>query len=124
LVELLKQPQHHPMPVEEQVVAIFLGTQGHLDSVPAGDVARFETEFIDHLRGSHEGVLKEIRESKAMSDDISDKLEDTVNQFKKGFSTSDGSSVVPDEHVEAMDEEDIEKETVKVHKPPPPKKKS
>jgi F-type H+/Na+-transporting ATPase subunit alpha len=112
------------MPVEEQVVAIFLGTQGHLDSVPAADVNKFETEFLDHLRGSHDELLKEIRESKAMSDEISEKLEDAVNQFKKGFSTSDGTSVVRDEHVDAMDESDEQKESVKVRKPAPPKKKS
>ncbi len=124
LVEVLKQPQHQPMPVEEQVVAIFLGTKGHLDTVPVDDVRRFETEFLDHVRGSHEEILKDIRESKALSDETSDKLEKAINQFKKGFDTSDGSSVVPDEHVEAMDEEEVEKETVKVRKPPPPKKKS
>ena len=45
-----------------------------------------------------------------------------IEQFKKGFATTDGSSVVPDEHVDAMDEEDVEKESVKVRKPPPKKK--
>lgn len=50
LVELLKQPQSQPMPVEEQVVSIFLGTGGHLDSVPVEDVRRFETELLDHMR--------------------------------------------------------------------------
>jgi len=124
LVEVLKQPQHQPMPVEDQVVAIFLGTKGHLDSVPVDDVRRFETEFLDHVRGSHEEILKDIRESKGLSDETSEKLEDVINQFKRGFDTSDGSSVVPDEHVEAMEEEDVEKETVKVRKPPPKKKKS
>ena len=121
LVEVLKQPQHQPMPVEEQVVAIFLGTRGHLDSVPVDDVRRFETEFLDHLRGSHDEILKDIRESKALSDETADKLEDVINQFKKGFDTSDGSSAVPDEHVEAMDEGDVGKESVKVHKPAPKK---
>ena len=123
LVEVLKQPQHQPMPVEEQVVAIFLGTKGHLDSVPVADVRRFEIEFLDHVRGSHDEILKDIRETKALSDETSEKLEDAINQFKRGFDTSDGSSVVPDAHVEAMDEEEVEKETVKVRKPPPPKKK-
>jgi F-type H+/Na+-transporting ATPase subunit alpha len=122
LVELLKQPQHSPMPVEEQVVAIFLGTKGHLDSVPVEDVGRFEQEFLDHLRASHEEILKEIRESKQLSDEIADKLTEAINQFKKGFAASDGSSVVPDEHVDAMDEGDLEKESVQVHKPAPKKK--
>jgi F-type H+-transporting ATPase subunit alpha len=122
LVEVLKQPQHQPMPVEEQVVAIFLGTRGHLDSVPVEDVRRFETEFLDHVKGSHDEILTDIRESKALSDETSGKLEGVINQFKKGFDTSDGSAVVPDEHIDAMDEQELEKESVKVRKPSPQKK--
>ena len=122
LVELLKQPQSSPMPVEEQVVAIFLGTRGHLDSVPVEDVQKFEREFLEHVKGSQEGILKEIRESKKLSEELEEKLEKVVNDFKKGFDTTDGSSVVADEHVEAMSEEDVEKESVKVRKPAPKKK--
>src|SRR6202045_2312959 len=124
LVELLKQPQHQPMPVEEQVVSIFLGTKGHLDSVPVEDVRRFETEFLDHMRAAHDGILKEIREPKQLPEETEDKLTDVINQFKKGFATSDGSSAVPDEHVGAMAEEDVEKESVRVRKPAPPQKKN
>ena len=123
LVELLKQPQHSPLPVEEQVVAIFLGTKGHLDSVPVEDVSRFETELLDHIRASHKDILDDIRESKALSDETSDKLTDAINQFKKGFAATGGGSVVRDEHVEALDEEQLGKEAVKVRKPPPPRKK-
>jgi F-type H+-transporting ATPase subunit alpha len=122
LVELLKQPQQRPMPVEEQVVSIFLGTGGHLDSVPVEDVSRFETEFLDHVRASEQDILKEIRESGKLGDELSDKLGEVINQFKKGFAATGGGSVVPDEHVEAMDEEDLEKESVKVRKPAPKKK--
>jgi F-type H+-transporting ATPase subunit alpha len=122
LVELLKQPQYRPMPVEEQVVSIFLGTRGHLDTVPVEDVTRFETEFLDHLRASEEGILTEIRESGKLGDELSDKLEEAINHFKKGFAASDGSSVVPDEHVDALDEGDLGKESVKVRKPAPKKK--
>jgi F-type H+-transporting ATPase subunit alpha len=104
LVELLKQPQYHPLAVEEQVVSIFLGTGGYLDSVPVEDVGRFEAEFLDHVRASEEGILKEIRESKKLSDETSDKLVEVINQFKKGFAGTGGVSVVPDEHVEALDE--------------------
>jgi F-type H+-transporting ATPase subunit alpha len=122
LVELLKQPQHQPYAVEEEVVAIFLGTRGHLDSVPVDDVQRFEQEFLEHMRASHEDVLAEIRDSGKLSDEAEEKLEKIVEDFKKGFSASDGSSVVPDEHVDAMDEEDVEKESVKVRKQAPKKK--
>jgi F-type H+-transporting ATPase subunit alpha len=123
LVELLKQPQYHPLAVEEQVVSIFLGTGGYLDSVPVEDVGRFEAEFLDHVRASEEGILKEIRESKKLSDETSDKLVEVINQFKKGFAGTGGVSVVPDEHVEALDEGELGKEAVKVRKPAPPKKK-
>ncbi|EKF22880.1 ATP synthase F1, alpha subunit [Mycolicibacterium hassiacum DSM 44199] len=123
LVELLKQPQYAPMPVEEQVVSIFLGVEGHLDSVPVEDVQRFEAEFLDHVRASASEILADIRDSGKLSDETKDKLVEVINQFKRGFQASDGSSVVPDEHVEALDEEELGKESVKVHKPAPPKKK-
>jgi F-type H+-transporting ATPase subunit alpha len=122
LVELLKQPQNSPMPVDEQVVAIFLGTRGHLDSVPVEDVSRFELEFLEHMRASQKDILDDIRESQKLSDETADKLADAVNEFKKGFATTDGTSVVPDEHVDALSDEDVEKESVKVRKPAPKKK--
>ena len=122
LVELLKQPQYSPLAVEEQVVAIFLGTKGHLDSVPVADVGRFEAEFLEHIKAAHPGVLNDIRESQKLSDESQDELDKLVADFKKGFATSDGSSVVPDAHVAAMDEADVEKEAVQVRKPAPKKK--
>jgi F-type H+/Na+-transporting ATPase subunit alpha len=122
LVELLKQSQYSPMAVEDQVVAIFLGTKGHLDSVPVEDVQRFEAEFLEHVRASHEDILKEIRETKKFPEEAEKKLTSVVNDFKKGFSATDGSSVAVNEaDAEAMDEEDVEKESVKVRKPAPKK---
>ena len=122
LVELLKQPQYSPMSVEAQVVAIFLGTKGHLDSVPVADVSRFEAEFIEHLSGANSGILTEIRTSQKLSEDTEASLTEAVADFKRGFATSDGSSVIPDAHVAAMDEADVEKEAVHVRKPAPKKK--
>jgi F-type H+-transporting ATPase subunit alpha len=121
LVELLKQPQSSPMPVEEQVVAIFLGTRGHLDTVPVPDVSRFENEFLDHVRHNVKEVLDEIRESKKLSDDGENKLAGAVDEFKKGFSTSDGSSVVNEADADAMDADDEGHESVKVNRPAPKK---
>ena len=121
LVELLKQPQNQPMPVEEQVISIFLGTGGHLDSVPVEDINRFESEFLDHVRSSEEGILKEIRESREFGEELADKVTEAVNQFKKGFAATGGESVVPDEHVDALSEEELGKESVQVHKPAPKK---
>jgi F-type H+-transporting ATPase subunit alpha len=122
LVELLKQQQYSPMSVEDQVVAIFLGTRGHLDSVPVADVGRFESEFIEHLKAAHSGILTEIRDTQKLSDDNDVKLVEAVADFKRGFATTDGSSVVPNAHVAAMDEADVEKEAVQVRKPAPKKK--
>jgi F-type H+-transporting ATPase subunit alpha len=123
LVELLKQPQNQPVPVEEQVVAIFLGTGGHLDSVPVEDVRRFETEFLDHVRASEESILSEIRESQKLSEETENKLTKAIKEFKKGFAATGGGSVVRDEHVEALGEEKLAKEAVQVHKPAPPEQK-
>jgi F-type H+/Na+-transporting ATPase subunit alpha len=123
LVELLKQPQYQPSPVEEQVISIFLGTDGHLDSVPAEDVHRFETEFLDHIRGAKDGILSDIKKSQKLSEETEKKLVDAINEFKKGFAATGGGSVVRDEHVEALDEDQVAKEAVQVHKPAPPKQK-
>jgi F-type H+-transporting ATPase subunit alpha len=123
LVELLKQPQYSPLAVEEQVVAIFLGTKGHLDSVPVEDVQRFESEFLEHVKASHDDVYSGIRESKKLPEGAADTLTDIVNEFKKGFSATDGSSVAVDNEAEAeaLDPDDVEKESVKVRKPAPKK---
>jgi F-type H+-transporting ATPase subunit alpha len=123
LVELLKQRQYQPMPVEEQVVSIFLGTGGHLDSVPVEDVRRFETELLDHMRASEEKFLAGVRDSGKLSEEGENQLTEIIDNFKKGFAASDGGSVVPDEHVEALDEEDLEKESVQVKKEKPKDKK-
>ncbi|OMB90057.1 F0F1 ATP synthase subunit alpha [Mycobacterium colombiense] len=123
LVELLKQPQYQPMPVEEQVVSIFLGTGGHLDSVPVEDVRRFETELLDHMRASEEKFLSGVRDSGKLSEEGENQLTEIINKFKKGFAATGGGSVVPDEHVEALNEEDLEKESVQVKKEKPKDKK-
>ena len=121
LVELLKQPQYTPMPVEDQVVAIWLGTRGHLDSVPVADVSRFESEFIEHLKASKPAILADIRDTQKLSEETENQLVEVVADFKKGFATTDGSSVIPDEQIEAMDEADVDKESVQVRKPAPKK---
>jgi F-type H+-transporting ATPase subunit alpha len=92
LMELLKQGQGEPYPVEQEVAAIFLGTYGHLDSVPTEDVRRFESEFLEHLQRNGSEILSEIRDSGKLEEDNEKRLTDSVNEFKKSFETSDGSS--------------------------------
>jgi F-type H+/Na+-transporting ATPase subunit alpha len=86
LVELLKQPLNSPMPVEEQVVAIFAGTKGYLDDLPVADVRRFETELLEHCRSRHSSMLAALRtDPKA---DVPADLGDIVAAFKAQFVTS------------------------------------
>ncbi|MQA08107.1 MAG: F0F1 ATP synthase subunit alpha [Pseudonocardiaceae bacterium] len=120
LYELLKQPESSPIPVEEQVVSVFLGTQGHLDSVPIEDVRRFNSEFVDHVRRKHEGVFKEIRDTGQWTDELANRVTEALDEFKKGFTTSEGKPLVEAE-AEAMDAENVGQETVKVNKPAPKK---
>jgi F-type H+/Na+-transporting ATPase subunit alpha len=119
LVELLKQPQYSPYPVERQVVSIWAGSEGYLDDVPVEDVSRFEREFLDYLQRSRPGVLDAIRETGQLSDDTVAALKDAVEDFKRGFETSSGELLVRDEPVEAMDPSDVEQETIKQYQRPP-----
>jgi F-type H+-transporting ATPase subunit alpha len=87
------------------------------------DVKRFEAELLDHMRASEEPFLEGIRKSQKLGEDEEEKLTQIINHFKKGFAASGGASVVPDEHVEAMDEEELAKESVQVKKEKPKDKR-
>jgi len=91
--------------------------------VPVVDVKRFEAELLDHMRASEEAFLDGIRKTQKLGEEEEEKLTQIINHFKKGFAASDGASVVPDEHVQAMDEEELEKESVQVKKEKPKDKK-
>jgi F-type H+-transporting ATPase subunit alpha len=118
LVELLKQPQYRPFPVEEQVVSIWAGANGYLDDVPVDDISRFETDFLDYLRRSHAGILQTIRESLALTEDTVTALKDAVEEFRKGFETSSGELLSgEDEQSEPLENEGQETITRRVPKP-------
>lgn len=85
LVELLKQPQYQPMPVQEQVVSLYAGTRGYMDEVPLDAVRKFETELMEFMRNSKADVLKDIVEKKALDADIEGRLKAAIEEFKKGF---------------------------------------
>jgi F-type H+-transporting ATPase subunit alpha len=112
LVELLKQPQSAPFPMEEQVVSIWAGTSGELDDVPVEDIRRFEAEFLDYVKRTEGGVLDTIRETGKFEDDTAAKLKDLVTEFKKGFETTHHGLLVQEETVEAIDEGDVEQEKI------------
>jgi F-type H+-transporting ATPase subunit alpha len=96
LVELLKQPLNSPMPVEEQVVSIFVGTTGVLDDLPVDEVRRFESELLEWTRSRHAGLLSEIRDTGALPE--GDALERAVSDFKADFvaGLGDGSTGAAD----------------------------
>ncbi|MGB6228373.1 MAG: F0F1 ATP synthase subunit alpha [Pseudonocardiaceae bacterium] len=119
LTELLKQGQYTPMPVEEQLVSIFLGTRGHLDDVAVADVRRFESDFLAEVRRHHKGILDTIRETKQFSDDTEQQVVDAVREFKKQFTTADGSALGKEAEAESMDADEVERESVKVAKKAP-----
>ncbi len=74
LTELLKQPVYHPMPVEDEVVAIFAGVKGFLDKMPIADIKHFEAESLEVLKATHPEYLSDIKTKKLISDDLEEKL--------------------------------------------------
>jgi F-type H+-transporting ATPase subunit alpha len=113
LVELLKQPQFSPYPMEEQAVSIWTGTTGELDAVPTEDVTRFERELLDHLR-RNTGILDTIRETRAVSDETEATLKKAVAEFKRGFQTGEGKALAAPGHEssEALEESEVEQEKI------------
>ncbi len=85
MVELLKQDQYVPMPVEEQIILIFAGTQGFLDDVPVEAIRSFEESFLSFVRAKKEALKNEVREKKALDDDLKAKITEAVSEFKKTF---------------------------------------
>ena len=110
LMELLKQPQYSPFPVEEQTVSIWAGTTGKLDEVPVEDVLRFEAELLEHLRRNTK-VLTTIRETSKLESDTVAELEKEVAKFKKSFATKAGTPLASNSS-EVLEEEDVNQEKI------------
>jgi F-type H+-transporting ATPase subunit alpha len=85
LTELLKQPQYEPLPVEEQVVAIFSGVRGYLDKIAVGDVTRFATALLNSVRSEGAEILGAIRAEAAISDKTEERLKTFVDNFARTF---------------------------------------
>ena len=116
LVEILKQDQNSPVSVEDQIVSIYLAGEGHYDTVPVEDVRRFENELIENLHHTAADVYSQIDGGAALSDESKAALEVRTDEFKQGFVTSDGSSVVNEPAAEALAADDIDRETLTVTK--------
>ena len=91
LVELLKQRQASPYPVEEQVVSIWMGTTGKLDSIAVDDVRRFEADFLDHLRRSRVELLDAIRETGKFEEETEQALDSEIENFKAKLFQASGA---------------------------------
>jgi F-type H+-transporting ATPase subunit alpha len=113
LMEVFKQGQYKPYPVEQQVVSIWAATSGKFDPVPVQDVNRFEREFLDHVIFSHQGVLDAIRESGKFEDDNEAELVRAYEEFLNRFETSSGERIkAGHEEFEALADEDVEQEKI------------
>ena len=85
LIELLKQPQYVPAPVEEQVMMIFAANNGHLDDIPVEKISEFERKFLQHIRDKHTGIAMAIKEKKKIEEDTAGNLNRVITDFKKEF---------------------------------------
>lgn len=90
LTELLKQGQYCPLPVEKQVMAIYLGTKGYLDDVAVKDVTRCEKEFLEFMEANHPEVGADIKATKKISDENEEALKNAIAEFKETFVASEG----------------------------------
>jgi len=115
-VELLKQDQNSPVPVEDQIVSIYLCGEGHYDSVPVSDIRRFEAELLTHLHHSAKGVYDSIAGGAKLSDDQAEALVAETNKFKQSFLASDGSRVVNEAKAHTLEAEAVNKEEIKVNR--------
>ena len=87
LVEILKQPQYQPVPVEKQVAIIYAVTNGHLDDVPVPQIRQWERDFLDYLEAQQLAVLNDIRTKRTLDDDVTARLKAAIAAFKPLFTT-------------------------------------
>ncbi|HMO10238.1 MAG TPA: F0F1 ATP synthase subunit alpha [Actinotalea sp.] len=109
LMELLKQPQYTPYPVQDQVAAIWAGTKGKLDAIPVSEVRRFEREMLEHLRRNTE-VLSSIAETGKLDEETEEALGAAIDEFAAGFLVADDAVEVVPEAAEA--EADVAQEQI------------
>jgi F-type H+-transporting ATPase subunit alpha len=85
LVEILKQGQYQPLPVERQVVAIYAANNGYVDDYETTAVQRYESEMLTFLESKHAGILSDLAEKKAIDEDLEGRLKAALEEFKGQF---------------------------------------
>jgi F-type H+/Na+-transporting ATPase subunit alpha len=118
VVEVLKQPQYDPMPVERQVLVIFAVTNGYLDDVAVEDVKRFQSELVDFMESRQGDLMRSIAEHGALSDELEQSLEATIKDFRLLFEPSEGQPPLKERQAEALIGE--EQEALKRFRRPSP----
>src|SRR6476469_4746963 len=119
LVELLKQPQSSPFPIEREVVSIWAGTTGALDDIPVADIRRFERDLHDYIQHNAKQIFDTIVETGTLPDDTVEELKKAVAAVKQEFRTSEQIAAA-EEETEAMSAEDVGQHTVTRVRPAPP----
>jgi F-type H+-transporting ATPase subunit alpha len=120
LVELLKQANYTPYPVDEQVVSVWAGTEGKLDDVPVGEIRRFESEFLEFLRHSYKGTLQSIADNN-WDDEIVSTLDEAIAKFKQMFLAKEDKHLGKEAEAKALEGEENH-ETVTRYRNAPPEK--
>ena len=110
LVEVLKQGEHHPWSVEDQIVTIYLASNGYYDEVPVEEVRRFEEQLMSELHRNSSDIFDAIDGGAPLTDEVISTLVNATEAFKKIFRLSDGSPL----RVEAMEEDAVAQETLQV----------
>jgi F-type H+/Na+-transporting ATPase subunit alpha len=119
MVELLKQGQYQPVPVEKQVIAIWAGGNGYLDDVPVEDVRRFEAELLEYMDASHPDIGEHIRAEGTLTDDVEARLKEAVEAFKDRFRPSGERPAPKEKDADPMAEGTEEQDSVKRYRRSP-----
>jgi F-type H+/Na+-transporting ATPase subunit alpha len=123
LVELLKQSQSNPFPIEREVVSIWAGTTGALDDIPVADIRRFERDLHEYIQHNAKQIFDTIVETGTLPDDTVEELKKAVAEVKQEFRTSEQIAAA-EEETDAMSAEDVGQHTVTRVRPAPPPQSS
>ncbi|MCM8797002.1 MAG: F0F1 ATP synthase subunit alpha [Candidatus Omnitrophica bacterium] len=88
MMEILKQGQYEPLPMEKEVLIIYCGTKGFLDDIPVSAIQRFEQEFFSYIDANHGDILREMQETKELTEGLMQRLDRVISTFKEGFKQS------------------------------------
>ncbi len=113
LTELLRQGQYSPFPVEDQVVSVWAGTNGHFDSIPVKDVLRFERDLLDHLH-RNTSIMSTIAETQKFDDDTQKAVVTEIEKVKSSFETTDAKAVGEDTHAKPLEDGVAQNEQIRV----------